>query len=239
MQCATKLNEFVWQRDSDSLPTSNDLLSNNERAKDNHWCKYINENGWSGSVQLIFEMSLSRFNFRNVLCLHPISSLPFFFSFYKFERLFAVQIKCNEIMKKMCDSFDWPRQTGGAILFIPIDSHKHSMADHFVLCNFAAHILVSLSHTYARAAKTIIEKNAQYYHDDITELNCVWVDVKHRHTAFWGSMQISSFRSACQIVFYFVKNTKSSKSGIKIKKNKSWDRKTFAFPLTAFRILRK
>lgn len=52
--------------------------------------------------------------------------------------------------------------------------------------HFGAHVFVSLQPTYALHTKAIIERKKKCTvlprrHD---ELNCVWVDVKHRHTAF-------------------------------------------------------
>lgn len=92
-----------------------------------------------------------------------------------------------------------------------------------------AYISISFSHTHVRAIEAIIEKNAQYYHDD----NMNWVDIKHRHTAFWVHCKYYFFFGLSNDLF-FVKNSnyidigsKTNKSGAK------HDSIAFSFPLTS------
>lgn len=78
-------------------------------------------------------------------CASLASHFSIIFHFPNVCDFFAMQIDCNEIMKMLFHSISQV-ETGWAGCFV-CDLLEHSMADHFVLRYFAAHIMVSLSRT--------------------------------------------------------------------------------------------
>lgn len=85
-----------------------------------------------------------------------------------------------------------------------------------LLCYFAAHIFVSLSHMHALTAEAIIEKNTQYYHDDIMNWTVfeLTLNIGIPLSGLNASILYIFFRLV-KLFFCSSKNTNSSLSNIK------------------------
>lgn len=156
-------------------------------------------------VSFIFEMC---FAFVDIYFL----SFPIFFpNLYDFCENQCKFIETHSWRKQMVDSVrivdaDQFCQHD-CIFFLPISRGNRCWITFLRVLFYRAYL--RLTSSYARSY------HSGHYRNECTvlprrhhELNCVWVDVKHRHTAFEGSMRVSFFFGLSNCFFPIQKNHK-------------------------------
>lgn len=187
----------VWQRDSDVR-----WFVWGDRIQDIRYLRACTT--YMCADQLVFfEMSFWQFIFE--MCSACLAHQHFRYSTFMDSRIFMEPLHRQKAIRTVsANRFDSKWKSNGKyfvhfLFFAQIIFRGNRCRDHCEFCREYCGLALAHAHSHCSGHYRIECAVLPRRH---RELNCVWVDVKDRHThRFLGSKRVFFFYSACQIVF--------------------------------------